>query len=65
MSFLNVKILPELFHLDIELLQMIFSITSMLQAALIALISTVLFMEHSIFPILPIGFSCAKDCTSR
>ena len=49
MSFLNVKILPELFHLDIELLQMIFSITSMLQAALIALISTVLFMEHTIF----------------
>ena len=45
--FLNVKILPELFHLDIELLQMIFSITSMLQAVPVAWISTVLFAEHS------------------
>ena len=94
MSFLNVKILPELFHLDIELLQMIFqlhqcykqywlhwflqsyswnirffrfcqsvslvlktvpadnssefrTITTILQAVPVALISTVLFTEHS------------------
>ena len=45
--FLNVKILSELFYLDIELLQMIFSITSMLQAVPVAWISTVLFAEHS------------------